>query len=112
MTHRKATFLALALGLVLSAGCSQKCCLNDYDQFAQRAGVPEDLPCNPDLQNRRATPDVGAPPTVDDPEREPWYLTLHEAIAMALENGTTGLQTIRGFGQDDLDLLTGRSIGT
>src|SRR5207302_1623153 len=113
MKHGKATVVALALSIaLLAAGCAQKCCLQDYDKFLERGGLPADLECNPEKACENARPPVGPPSNVEHPEREPWFLTLHEAIAMALENGTTGLQSSRLFGQLDDDLVTFRSLGS
>jgi outer membrane protein TolC len=105
MKHGKAAVFGLALSFaLLAAGCAQKCCVQDYDQFLERANLPSDLPCNPGI-GQPGLPATGRPTTVEEPDRPPWYITLHEAIAMALENGTTGIQTIRLFGTDDMDLV-------
>jgi outer membrane protein TolC len=113
MKHRKATVFALALSAALLAtGCAQKCCIRDYDKLLDRwGGLPADLECNPNIACERTLPHEPTPPTVDNPEREPWYITLHEAIAMALENGTTGVQSIRLPGTLDDDLVTAGSLG-
>jgi outer membrane protein TolC len=36
--------------------------------------------------------DVPPPPTVDDPDRPIWYMSLAEAITLSLQNGTVGFQ--------------------
>ncbi len=54
------------------------------------------------------------PVTVLNPERTPYYLSLAEAMALALENGTIGLQTVRapGLAEEDLNALIGlNSLG-
>jgi outer membrane protein TolC len=112
MKHGKATVYALALFIaLLAAGCAQKCCLHDYDDIWKRGGVPPDVECNPDKSCENTLPKVPRPTYVDEPEAEPWYITLHEAIAIALEKGTTGLQSSRLFGQLDDDLVTARQLG-
>jgi outer membrane protein TolC len=111
MMHWKATTIVLAIALATLAGCSQPIYLHDCDEFTRRVGVPPDIACNPNLQNEKASPDVPLPPTIDDPERTPMYVTLHQCIALALENGVTGLQTARNFGLLDDDLVTSQSLG-
>jgi outer membrane protein TolC len=111
MKHGKATLFVLALSFALgAAGCAQKCCVQDYDQILERHGLPSDLECNPG-NSQYSPPPTSAPAIVDEPDREPRYLTLHEAIAMALENGTTGIQSIRLFGTDDMDLVPANALG-
>src|SRR3979490_935436 len=46
------------------------------------------------------------PATVPDPERTPFYLSLQEAIAMALESGAVGAQSIHSAGQVSDDLVS------
>jgi outer membrane protein TolC len=112
MKHGKATVFALALSIALLAvGCAQKCCLQDYDEIFKRAGLPPDLECNPEKACQNTRPPDGPPSDVDNPEREPRFITLHECLAMALENGTTGLQSVRLFGTLDDDLVTSRQLG-
>jgi outer membrane protein TolC len=112
MKHGKATVFALALSIALLAvGCAQKCCLQDYDEIFKRAGLPPDLECNPEKACQNTRPPDGPPSDVDNPERQPWFVTLHECLAMALENGTTGLQSVRLFGTLDDDLVTARQLG-
>jgi outer membrane protein TolC len=105
MMHWKATVVLLAFAVGTLAGCSQPLYLHDSDDFTKRVGVPPDLACNTNAQNQKAWPDISAPSTIRYPEREPWYLTLRAAIAMSLENGTTGLQSVRLFGTLDDDLV-------
>lgn len=52
------------------------------------------------------------PATVLDPERKPHHLSLNEAIALALENGTIGIQSVRvpGLAVDELGGFTGQGI--
>src|SRR6478672_2205888 len=58
--------------------------------LATSVGLPADLPTNPNLT---ATPDVSdhkPPATVLDANREPRYMNLQEAMAIALERGSRG----------------------
>ena len=43
---------------------------------------------------------------VANPDRPPWFLTLNEAIAIALENGTVGIENVLSPGTAN-DLLGG-----
>jgi outer membrane protein TolC len=49
---------------------------------------------------------------VDDTQRNPRYLSLREALAIALENGTTGIQNalVPGFAGDSLGGFLGRGV--
>lgn len=111
MRYGKATVFALAMSFALAAaGCAQKCCLSDYDEVLKRHGLP-DLESTPNAAQQPTLDKIARPPTVDTPEREPWYVTLNQAIAMALENGNTGLQSTRLFGTLDDDLVTFQALG-
>ena len=84
-----AAFLGLLLTMGMTAGCRQKCFLSERD-----FNISHDLPAgledgDPALvqPTHETTP---APPTVDRPDRPARHLSLQEAIAIALENGTTG----------------------
>jgi len=98
MMHWKATLCVLALfGAALAlAGCAKPCCLQDFDELTRRAGMPPDLASNPDISNQRATEDPKRTPrTINDVDAEPNYITLSECIALALEKGTVGSQSLR-----------------
>jgi outer membrane protein TolC len=103
----------LTLGLLLAtvAGCNQPVCLPDYDEIYRRSGLPQDLASNPDLTKAPTAPTVPVPPDINQPESPPRPMTLHEAIARALENGTTGLQTQLNLGLSDDSLVTIGSVG-
>jgi outer membrane protein TolC len=111
MKQLNPTLVVLATLLTAVVGCNQRCCLQDYDGIYQRAGVPTDLASNPNIQNQPTMPDVPTPADVNQPERPPQYMTLHEAVAMALEHGTTGFQNTGALGQKDDSLLTAASLG-
>src|SRR5580765_3363215 len=96
MMHWKVTLLVLALfgAALVGSGCSQPCCLRDYDEFLQRQGLPPDLPSNANLGNQRLLPDCPAPSTVDNPDLPPAYITLNECVSSALERGSIGSQSL------------------
>src|SRR5690349_14293045 len=83
-----AAVLAATGGL---SGCTKPLYMTPETQtLATSVGLPADLTTNPNLT---ATPDVSdhkPPATVLDANREPRYMTLQEAMAIALERGTRG----------------------
>src|SRR5262245_42523800 len=110
----KAVVVGLALTLAGMSGCKQQCFLTkeDYYAFKDMAGVPGCLEGNPDLSVRPPEGIVPAPGTVNNPERQPRYISLRECIAIALEQGTSGLQSSRltGTADDDLTRFAGTGI--
>jgi outer membrane protein TolC len=119
-----ATFLALgASGL---AGCTRPLFMTPESQhIASTVPLPPDLATNPDVANPPDVSDHKPPPTVLDSNREPRYMTLQEAMAIALERGSRGnastffFQTFQlagggGFSSpsysDDLLQFTGRGV--
>src|SRR5438552_981752 len=108
MMRWKAMVLGMALAVVTVAGCTQTCYLTEDDAktfYAHRLNLPANLPDRADLGAVSSKCDLPAPPDVNNPEREPYYLTLNEAIARSLENGTTGFTSVRNLGIDNIDLL-------
>src|SRR5713226_7416568 len=103
--------VAVALAGVL--GCQKQCFLSERDfNDAQAIGFPRNLECDPSLS---ITPPAGAvppPTTVDDTKRPPRYLSLRETIAIALENGTVGLQSAAtpGSASDTLGGFSGTGV--
>ncbi len=87
------TLWALALLLAVVAGCKQQCFLRECDWQHYQDKLAGSLEFKPDAT---AQPVIsvahtgGAPSTVFDPDRPPRYLSLAEAISIALEQGTTG----------------------
>jgi outer membrane protein TolC len=79
--------------LAAALGCQKQCfmCESDF-QHALAMGIPADLECNPSYSIVPPTGAVAAPTTVDDTKREVRYISLREAIAIALENGNVGVQ--------------------
>src|SRR5437588_4842996 len=92
MTRR----LAMIVGLFLAmAGCKQQCFLSECDFNHYRSlAIPPDLESNSGASTRPASTAVNmpVPSTVDSPDREQRYLSLAEAIAIALEQGNVGTQ--------------------
>ncbi|MBA2227752.1 TolC family protein [Thermogemmata fonticola] len=97
------------------SGCRQPIFLEPGDY---KDAVLQQLP--PALEDRPhdpITPSVvqrigNGPATVLDPERPPRYITLKECIALALEQGNTGIQsaTNPGLKNDTLGQFTGRGV--
>jgi outer membrane protein TolC len=108
MMRWKTVVVGLTLTLALAAGCKQRIFLQecDYEEY-QKLGLPAKAECTPNIEPNY--PEVQTPATVDFPERPARYLTLAEAFAIALERGTTGIQSVRLFGtaNDDLVNFTG-----
>lgn len=99
----------LVLGMLVSviAGCKQHCFISEK---CFREAHAQLLPANVESGDPAACvnpliPAVAAPPNVDQPDRPPRFLTLQEAIAIALENGATGGRTGAGTGLVDDNLL-------
>jgi hypothetical protein len=111
----------LALALALVTGCKQQCFLSECDYAHYRdLGIPDNLPCDPSAGSEPGRLSlVKKPSTVLDPERKIRYLSLAEAIAIALEQGTVnGYQgpqtnTVGGVGPRVNDIgpsFTGQGI--
>jgi outer membrane protein TolC len=105
-----------ALGAVIGlAGCTHSCFTPECDwaHVYRRENIPTSLEF--DAADAVITPLVPAaadPATVTDAERTPHYLSLQEALAMALESGRIGAQSIGAAGQvsDDLLGFAGRGV--
>src|SRR5438477_7810806 len=91
MMRWKQVIVGLAVTLACISGCKQQCFLHecDYDHYHD-IGLPKDVECDSSKWIQPVTHNVPAPPTVLDPDRPPRYLSLAEAIAMALEQGRIG----------------------
>jgi hypothetical protein len=84
---------SIAMILVGALGCQKQCFLSERDfQNALAMGIPTDLESNPSYSIVPPAGNIAAPTTVDDTKREVRYLSLREAIAIALENGNVGVQ--------------------
>ncbi len=108
------TLSTLALLLVVMAGCKQQCFIKECDYNHYRDNLAGHLEFEPQAADRPTSvvhtggPD---PTTILDPDRKPRYISLAEAISIALEQGTTGAQTAGGIGVDDLIRFRGNTPG-
>src|SRR5262245_30879701 len=79
--------------LAAAVGCQKQCFLSESDfQNALPGGIPANLTSDPSYAIVPPAGNIPSPTTVDDTKREPRYLSLREAIAIALENGTVGTE--------------------
>jgi outer membrane protein TolC len=114
----KSVVLGLALALVAAVGCKQQCFLTepDYHELHQSLHLPANLANDPSVGVSPLIPAVGKPATTADPDREPWYMTLNEAVAIALERGNVGIESVRFSTptilavNDDLVTFTGQGV--
>lgn len=90
MMDWRAKLLGLALAFGLAAGCARPVFLAERDLHA----VADHLPLNLEKDVHEAiVPTLGptpTPPDVNNPDRAPQYISLEQAIAIGLENGTSG----------------------
>jgi outer membrane protein TolC len=102
------------IGLSLAAGCQQSCYVAEPDLVAasKTLGIPPDAENDPTAGIVPFLGEVSEPATILNPDRTPRYFTLQEALAIALESGTVGLQSIRspGIPTDDLVTFTGNGV--
>src|SRR5947207_2892209 len=82
----------LGLLLVILGGCSNTCFVRecDYEEFSRRLNIPKELETHPEAAIAQVDASGPEPTTVLDPDRPPRYITLQEAIAIALEQGMIG----------------------
>src|SRR5262245_20460754 len=113
---------AMGLALALACGCAQPCFLHevDYEEF-RHLHLPA-AETDPKLAVTPPPVTVPEPTSVNDPERPPRYLTLAEAIAIALQQGNVGSTSARlsiavgtsfeagGAAIDDLVGFTGGTV--
>lgn len=89
----KAWIGGLASALAIVGGCKQRIFLDKGDYAHYQNIMPANLETDPCATVNPTIDRVGKPPTVDDTERAIRYISLSEAIAIALEQGTIGNQT-------------------
>ena len=85
----------------------------DWSHVYKREHIPLSLEFDAaDAVLTPTIPTVAEPATVNDPDRAPFYISLQQAFAMALEKGTVGAQSINAAGQvsDDLVTFVGRGV--
>jgi outer membrane protein TolC len=95
MMRWKQVIVGLAVTLAAISGCKQQCFLHecDYDHYHD-IGLPTSVECDPSKWIQPVTSTIPVPNTALDPDRPPRYLSLAEAIAMALEHGRVGSANI------------------
>ena len=109
----KHALAGLALAVAGIMGCRQQCFLHECDiKHSQELTLLPNLDCDPSASIKPATAAMLTPTTVLDPDRPIRHLTLAEAIAIALENGTTGGEGAinPGFASDNLVSFAGRTV--
>ncbi len=111
--HWRRLILALALAFATVTGCAQREFINqaDYERFHRENALPLGMDANPALGAEPVTGREPAPADVNFPERKPRYISLAECIAIDLENGNTGIQSVRQAGTVNDDLQPGLSTG-
>lgn len=93
MMRWKHVVVGLALTFAGVVGCKQQCFLSECDYEHYRSiGLTERVECDPKVSLQPVTIAAPTPSTVLDPDRKIRYLSLAEAIAIALEQGRVGDQ--------------------
>jgi outer membrane protein TolC len=108
----KQVVAGLALSTAVLAGCKQQCFLLEPDYNHYKELIPQNIEYDPSVSQTPVTASIPVPPVTSDPDRPPRFLTLREAIALALENGTVGGQSINnpGFANDNLIAFAQRAV--
>jgi outer membrane protein TolC len=97
------TLLVVGLGaaLAVAAGCTHPVYLTESDLSHYREmGLPADLPCSPEASVVPSSAPMSPPATTEAPERPVRYMSLAEALAIALERGTIGGPGLDGTTSD------------
>jgi outer membrane protein TolC len=100
----KSMFGGLALLLAIAAGCKQRAFLTESDYNRYQQWVPQHLLESPSVGCEPTIPPTNAPPTLYNLDRQIRYLSLAEAVSIALEQGTVGQPSLLfpGIGLDNL----------
>jgi outer membrane protein TolC len=100
----KSSFGGLILLLLILVGCKGRVFLTEDQYNIYKGPVPFNLQENPNVGTTPTIPPVNAPMTLYDLERQIRYLSLAEAVAIALEQGTVGQPSLLfpGIGLDNL----------
>ncbi len=101
--------------LAWGAGCSKQCFLSEQD-FYQAHHLPQHLERDADVI-KPIVPNIASPADIDSPDRQPRFLSLPEAFAIALENGSPSVDRFggspQGLSDDSLVRFPGStSLGT
>jgi outer membrane protein TolC len=106
----KTVLVGMGLLAALAVGCKQQCFLMECDYHHYQDLALPNLDTNPSASIVPPTTNLGAPPTVLNPDREPRHLTLAEALAMGLEAGTVGSPALNGTTNTSLNSFSGRQV--
>jgi outer membrane protein TolC len=108
----KRLWTATALLLAVAAGCKQRCFITEEDFERVQTTYLENLEYDPKLSHKPVSDLVNAPPTLENLDRKVRFLSLAEAIAISLEQGTVGQPSLLfpGTALDNLVQFTGQGI--
>lgn len=117
MNRWKPCLICLVLTVLGSVGCTRqlfiaKTDLEDARSMSLRLNAPIDLENNPQYALEPGFANPPKPPTPVDPDRPIRYLSLPEAITIALESGNVGSQNqnFPGVPIDSLVSFSGRTV--
>jgi outer membrane protein TolC len=83
--------IGLAVVLTATAGCKQQCFLSETDfSNVTTVAMPANLAKDSSIGAKPIIPFISRPATVLDPDRNIRYISLAEAVSIALEQGTVG----------------------
>ncbi|MBI3411374.1 MAG: TolC family protein [Planctomycetes bacterium] len=106
-----ASVLVLTSAFLGMAGCARQCFVSEQTLSTFNQTALTDLEyANPRENAPPLQGPIASPPTVDYPDRPPRFLSLQEAIALALENGTASGRGGAGTGLVD-DSFVSLTIG-
>ncbi len=106
---------ALALLLAVAGGCKQRCFMTEADfNRTETTKVQSFMELSPELSYKQLNPLCPPPPTLNNLDRKVRFLSLAEAIAISLEQGTVGQPSLLfpGTAQDNLVSFAGPGAGT
>jgi outer membrane protein TolC len=107
----KAVGCGLVLALAVLAGCKEQCFLTECDwNHYQDVGLPARVESDPSASVVPCPSNVAAPATTRFPSRPMKPMTLNEAIALALEQGTVGSPALNGTTNDSLATFANRTV--
>jgi outer membrane protein TolC len=100
----KSSFAGLTVLLTILVGCKGRVFLTEDQHNIYKGMVPANLDENPNVGAMPTIPMVGPPPTLYNLDRQIRYLSLAEAVSIALEQGTVGQPSLLfpGIGLDNL----------
>lgn len=105
--------VGLVLGFALVVGCKESCYVTECDlEHYKQLGLSQAILDTPGTDIAPENAHVPIPTTIIDPDRKPHFLTLQEAVAMALEHGNVGSQSplFPGIANDSLVSFAGRTV--